>query len=137
MAGAWQGLRLQHSRADLARAVVEGACYAVRFVIELTLAQAETPGNELRCVGGGARNPFWQQLKANITGLPVDVPQVNDVSAQGAALLAGLAVGAFSDESSASRLAYRTEVRYEPQAEQLATYEKGYQKFLDLKSRNL
>jgi xylulokinase len=125
--GAWLGLRLKHSRADLVRAVVEGVSYSIRFLLEDILSSSGITGGEIRCVGGGTRNPFWQQMKANVVGMPIDTPQVTDVTAQGAALLAALGVGAFQDEAEAARLTYRSAVRYEVQPEEARWYESGYQ----------
>jgi sugar (pentulose or hexulose) kinase len=65
--------------------------------------------------------------------MPIDTPRVTDMTAQGAALLAALSVGAFADETEVSRLAYRSAVRYEVQPEDAAAYQASYQQeFLKL-----
>jgi sugar (pentulose or hexulose) kinase len=125
--GAWLGLRLTHSRADLARAMVEGVSYSIRLLLEDILSSSGLTPGEIRCVGGGTRNPFWQQMKANVLGMPIDTPLVTDVTAQGAALLAALGVGAFHDAAEAARLTYRSAVRYEVQPDEARWYESGYQ----------
>jgi xylulokinase len=68
--GAWLGLRLQHSRGDLARAAVEGVSYSIRYLMENILSNANLKGGEIRCVGGGTHNHFWQQVKANVLDMP-------------------------------------------------------------------
>jgi xylulokinase len=124
--GAWLGLRLGHTRADLARAAVEGISYAIRFMLEALLAGAGISARELRCVGGGTRSTFWQQVKADVIGIPIDTPAIADVTAQGAALLAGIGVGAFTDEADAACKAYHSAVRYIPQTETLMQYDTAY-----------
>jgi xylulokinase len=131
--GAWLGLRLHHTRGDLVRAAVEGVSYSIRYLMDNIKVTSGLKASEMRCVGGGTHNHFWQQVKANVLGLPIDTPQVTDVTAQGAALLAALGVGAFTDESEVSRLAYRSSVRYNVQKENAAWYQASYQQeFLKL-----
>jgi xylulokinase len=131
--GAWLGLRLHHSRGDLARAAVEGVSYAIRFLLENILKTAVVEGGEIRCVGGGTHNHFWQQVKADVLGMPIDTPRVTDMTAQGAALIAALGLGAFADETEVSRLAYRSSIRYEVQPEAATRYLASYQQeFLKL-----
>jgi len=133
--GAWLGLQLQHSRADLVRAAVEGVSYAIRFLLESLQASAGSAAGELRCVGGSTRNPFWQQVKADVIGMPIDTPAIADITAQGAALLAGIGVGAFGDEAEAARRTYRSAVRYAVDAEHSAYYDVSYrQVFMQLYS---
>ena len=126
--GAWLGLRLQHTRRDLVRACVEGLSLGIRYLLECLQSSSEEPVRELRCVGGGTRNAFWQQIKADVMGVPIDTPAAADITAQGAALLAGIGAGAFKSETEAAASAYRTAVRYVPDSERVAYYEEVYQK---------
>jgi xylulokinase len=126
--GGWLGLRRAHTRADLARAVVEGVSFGIRFALEILQTSAGKSSTELRCVGGGTRNPFWQQVKADVIGTPIDTPAIADVTAQGAALLAGIGAGAFVDEVDAAQKAYRSSVRYEVDRKRNAFYDPQYRK---------
>jgi sugar (pentulose or hexulose) kinase len=80
----------------------------------------------MRAVGGGTRNEWWQQLKADVLGVPIETLAVSDVTAQGAALVAGMAIGMFTDAKDAARRAYRPVVRYEPNSENHARYDALY-----------
>jgi len=124
--GAWLGLRMNTGRADLARAAVEGISYGIRFLLENLQSRAGISIGELSCVGGGTRNPFWQQVKADVLGIPVDTPQVTDMTAQGAALLAAVGAGAFENELQASQSARRTAIRYAVDAERSAGYDASF-----------
>ena len=126
--GAWLGLGLRHTRSDLIRSAVEGLSYGIRYLLEIALTYTNISVGELRCVGGGTRNAFWQQVKADILGLPVDTPLVTDVTAQGAALLAAIGAQAFRDEAEASQVAYRSGMRYEFQPDRSAIYDGFYRR---------
>ena len=99
--GAWAGLGLDHDRGHLLRAALEGVAFALREGLE-ALESAGTPVAELRLAGGGTGGPGgagepWRQLLADVLGRPLLLPDgVSSVaSARGAALLAGLACGAY------------------------------------------
>ena len=50
--------------------------------------------------GGGSKSPVWSQLLADISGLPVKIPEVADLACVGAAIMAGVGCGLFEDETS-------------------------------------
>jgi len=130
--GAWVGLRLHHSRADLLRAAMEGVTFGIRYLAEGIAQASEHPIQQMRAVGGGTRNAGWQQLKADILGVPIETLAVSDVTAQGAALLAGIAIGMFADANDAAYRAYQPAIRYEPNSENRARYDTLYPNFCAL-----
>ncbi|MGY5882831.1 FGGY family carbohydrate kinase [Modestobacter lacusdianchii] len=88
--GGWTGLSSDTTRADLARAALEGVACAVAAGLDLL----EPPGEELVVLtGGGARDAGVQQLLADVLGRPVQHVQVRSASAAGAAGLAARGVG--------------------------------------------
>jgi len=125
-------LRLHHSRADLIRAAMEGVTFGIHYLAEGIEEASGHPIRQMRAVGGGTRNAWWQQLKADILGVPIETLAVSDVTAQGAALLAGLAIGMFADTNTAARRAYRSAIRYEPNPENHARYAALYPTFCAL-----
>jgi xylulokinase len=124
--GAWLGLRLSHTRANMIRAAMEGLSFALRHLLEGVQKVAGFPARELRAVGGGTRNAWWQSLKADVLGLPIELPAVTEMTAQGAALLAGIGAGVFADETEAAARAYRPAVRYDPDPGSHAKYNIAY-----------
>jgi xylulokinase len=88
----WFGLTAAHSRAHLARALLEGNALALRDVIE-AIAGAGHPPREVVCVGGGARGRLLCELRAHVTGLPVSTPDDVETTARGAAMLAAAGAG--------------------------------------------
>ncbi len=90
------GLSLNHTRADLARAAMEG----ITFELDLLLKSigGKIPIRRLMMIGGAARNPYWPQMITDITGMPIAVSQVKGAASFGAALLAGAALGWDTDQ---------------------------------------
>ena len=94
--GAFVGLTLGHGRAELARAVLEGAAFAMRSVAE-PLAAAGAPIRELRPAGRRTPGDAWARIKADVLGVPVEIPSVGESAVVGAAILAAAGVGAVAD----------------------------------------
>nr|WP_221204141.1 FGGY family carbohydrate kinase [Modestobacter versicolor] len=88
--GGWTGLTADTTRADLARAALEGVACAVAAALDL-LGPEE--GELVVLTGGGAREPGVQQLLADVLDRPVQHVQVRSASAAGAAVLAARGVG--------------------------------------------
>lgn len=100
------GLRLQHKKAELVRAVMEGLAFEVSRILHIG-SELDLAPHTVRATGGGAKNALWLQLKADITGLPFEAPESTESAALGAALLAGLGVGLYADADAAVRETYR------------------------------
>jgi xylulokinase len=96
MRGAFAGLGMNHDDAHLCRAVLEGCAYALRDVVD-RLDALGLAKDEVRVVGGGARSPLWLQIKADVMDRPVRPVLAEEPTALGAAMLAGVAAGAFAD----------------------------------------
>ncbi len=117
----FMGLGPAHGRADLLRAVYEGLACAIRDCFE-NLHQA----GPIRLVGGGARSQFWSQLIADITELPVEVPEGSQFGAKGAALCAMVGTGAYDSLESATQATFRRARTHRPNRLHSATYSRAY-----------
>ena len=93
--GAWIGLRLEHSRADMVRAVFEGAAFGLRQILQQAQARWGWSPQRLVGVGGGAHSRFWARIKADILKLEYGMAGQTDASALGAAMLGGLACSVY------------------------------------------
>lgn len=87
---AFVGLRPEHGRGHLVRAVLEGVAFELRRMRDAWFAEGEGP-DEVRVVGGGMRNVLWQAILADAFGVPM-TPLLRD-SSYGAAVLAGMGIG--------------------------------------------
>jgi xylulokinase len=96
--GALVGLDLDVTPADLLLAVYEGTAMALRADLEaVAAAMPGTEGGPLLALGGGARSRHWPQVKADVLGREVRVPASGHGAAFGAALLAGVACGRWTN----------------------------------------
>ncbi len=96
--GAIMGLTRGTTRAHIARAALEAIAFQTRDVLECMEKDAGMKIRELRADGGATTNSLLMQFQADILGIPVVVPAVTEVTALGAAYLAGLAVGYWQDQ---------------------------------------
>jgi len=124
--GVFSGLALSHGRPHLARAVLEGCTFALRDIVD-RLDALGLAGDEMRVVGGGARSPFWLQLKADVTGRVVRVVEADEATAVGAAMLAGVGAGLMRDLDEAAGAMVRLSPRaFEPDRDRRAAYDAAY-----------
>jgi glycerol kinase len=95
--GALVGITRGTSREQIIRATLEAIAYQTRDVVECLSEDSGLRLDALRVDGGAAANDFLMQFQADILGVPVQRPPVLEVTALGAALLAGLGVGFWND----------------------------------------
>ena len=98
------GLTRGSTAAHVARATQESIAYQIRDVFETMQAEAGTPLQVLLVDGGATRNQALMQFQADILGVPVLRSLASDVSALGAAYLAGLTVGLWGSETEIAAL---------------------------------
>ena len=126
--GAFVGLRLDHGRGHMTRAILEAAALAIRHVAEPILA-AGVHVNAMRLAGGPARSEAWNQLKADITGFPVEVPRVLETAVVGSAILGAVGVGEHPSLPAAIGAMTRVERRLEPRTSNQPTYDELYRTY--------
>ena len=107
------GLTRGTTRAHLVRAALEAMAYQT---CDVARAMSEDSGSKLKILradGGAAANTFTLQFQSDLLGCRVEVPEVLETTAYGAALLAGLGVGLWQDRDELRAL-WKPAVRYEP-----------------------
>lgn len=124
------GLRSWHDRADMLRAVVEGAVFNHRYHVDAL--RSAFPVSRAGITGGGTSRPRAARLFADALGLCVDVPEASEVGALGAVLVAAVGVGLYPSLDDAVRCACRVEARYEPDAERHAALDRRFARYLAL-----
>jgi glycerol kinase len=95
--GAVFGLTRGTTKEHFIRAALEALAYQTKDVLEAMVTDSGYPVHMLRVDGGAAANDFLMQFQSDILGIPVERPSVNETTALGAAYLAGLAVGFWSN----------------------------------------
>jgi xylulokinase len=94
--GAILGLTFAHQARHLARAVMESTAYELRLLSDAILSLG-TRIDELRVCGGQAQSKLWNQIKADVTGLPASVPRLTEVALMGDAICAAIGAGLYPD----------------------------------------
>ena len=92
--GAFVGMDLSHNRYHLAKAVMEGVVFQILWMMEAFKTKPSEEGIKLS--GGASKSEVWTQILADVSGLPVRIPEVADLACVGAAILAGVGVGLYS-----------------------------------------
>jgi xylulokinase len=124
------GLRLSTTRGEFLRALLEGVAFEMRVNIEI-LARAGVAIREFRATGGGARNALWNQLKADILGVPISTISTTEAGCCGAALLGAAAKSGVPVERLAEQWV-RQETVFEPDARRNAHYQQPFQRYQQL-----
>jgi xylulokinase len=88
MTGAFLGLRKHHGKTDLLKAVLEGVSYDLEWIRQQAVTCFQTETDKILCVGGGTRNPYWMQIKADLTGCCIQSPHLREATLTGAAIIA-------------------------------------------------
>lgn len=119
------GLTLAHGVGHMARAVLEGCAFAmVDIIVRLEEMGAELEA--IRLLGGGAGSRLWAKIRADCSGLPVELPVVAHTSAVGAAVCAAVAGGVRDDLAACAELVGAVAETIEPDPTNRAAYDEAY-----------
>jgi xylulokinase len=124
------GLRDYHTRADFARSLQEGLCLEVNLVLQSMEQVLGREFGKIHAIGGGTRNELWLSLKSTISQKVVEVPQVEEATLLGAALLGGIGAGVFRSHKEASAAVYHLGRSYSPDPDLTGKYAEIYQTYL-------
>ena len=134
-AGMFFNIRLDTGKTELIRAVLEGVCFHLRWMLEAEAKKAPT-SDPIRFVGGGALSPVTAQMLADITGRrieTVDSPQ--NVGSVGAAAVMAVGLGLVPDLDAVGALIPAAAV-FQPNGAHRAVYDKNYSVFKRLYAAN-
>lgn len=130
--GAFIGLTLRHSRAHMTRAVLEGVAFGLKD--SFTLIQNAGLGTltQVRASGGGTKGALWRQILASVLESELVTVNTAEGAAYGAAILAGVGAGAWSDVVAACKASVRIMARTSPHPVDVDAYKKAYSVYQDL-----
>jgi xylulokinase len=136
--GAFIGLTIRHTRADMLRAVLEGVSMNLRVILEAFTKQGAKI-EAMRVIGGGARGRFWNRIMADVYGVPVQrLAILEEATSMGAAVAGGVGVGLYKDFSISEQMnAIAETVQPNPVAQavyakQYPIFEAAYQQLLPI-----
>ncbi|KYO33907.1 putative glycerol kinase 5 [Alligator mississippiensis] len=108
------GLKTSTTRNHLVRAILESIAFRNKQLYDIFLKELQIPLRNIRADGGVSNNSFIMQMTSDLINKKIDKPVNTDASGLGAAFLAGLALGVWTDKEQLKKLR-RTEVVFEPQ----------------------
>ena len=129
--GIISGLRLSHGAANIIRAVMEGVVFAELHALD---AVREYVPNikKLQLTGGGGSSNIWPQIMADAIGLPVTIPECQQSTCLGAAMMAGVAIGVYSNHTEAIESMTRTQRMIIPNPDFKEIYDTSYKRYLNI-----
>ena len=131
------GMTLGTRPEEIYRALIEATAYGTRLIVE-TFNENNVPIRELVATGGlPDRNKLLMQIYADVTGLPIKIPEASQIGALGSAMHGAVAAGAEAGgyatiAEAAAQMARLRDESYEPNMENKAIYDKLYAEYVTL-----
>lgn len=115
--GAFVGFHQGHHRGDLVQAALEATCFSLRHNLAWVEEHLGVRVERVRALGGAVRNPLWVQMKADLTEREIEVIDLPEAAALGAAVLAGVGAGVYPSHAAGAAAVVPTGrlVRPDPQ----------------------
>ena len=126
--GAILGLTLDVRKPQIARAVIDSINYEMKYNIE-TMEKVGIKIEKLTAIGGGAKNPRWLQMKADVFEKSVYLLENTECAAFGAALLAGKAISLYQSLHDAVKSMVKIKERFEPDTRESKIYLGKYERY--------
>jgi xylulokinase len=125
------GLRLETSRGDILKGILEGITFYLKECVD-ALPGAGIEISDFRAAGGGSKSDAWLQVCADILGRPFIRPAITEAGTLGAAIIAGVGHGIFSSFEEGVESMVRLERTFEPDPRQQQLYADRYEKYTRL-----
>lgn len=132
--GGFLELHPDHSREDLGRAVIESIGFGIKRILD-DLEAGGCPVGEIRVTGGQARNVIWNQMKADMTGKRILVPEIEDAELLGCAAAALTAQGEYKNLQEAAGALVRIKAVFNPREARRQKYAELYAYYSDYAKR--
>lgn len=126
--GVVAGLRLETSRGDVLKGILEGTTFYLKECVE-SLPPTGIEIADFRAVGGGSKSDAWIQVCADIMGRPFVRPKITEAGSLGAAIMAGTGRGVFSSFEDGVEAMVSLERTFEPDPQQQKLYESRFEKY--------
>ncbi|MBM4032743.1 MAG: hypothetical protein FJ291_13270, partial [Planctomycetes bacterium] len=126
--GTLLGLTISTERGQVYRAALEGLSCQLQLAIEMLDAATGFSPRGIRVVGGGSKNDLWNQIRADVTGLPVTTIEQKEATVLGAAICAFVGTGVHPTVESAQRAMKLAETAFRPSSQRDA-YQKLYEAY--------
>ena len=125
--GALVGLTLGTTSQQMLQSVVEGVTHEMKALADRLEGLSKSTIDVIRATGGPTKSPKWLQLKADISGKKIEAVQVEESSALGSALLAGVSTGIYDSYEQAIKTTMKIKATYEPRPEIHQIYKRQHE----------
>ena len=126
--GGFVGLSLGHTKRHLARAVMEGVAFHIRWICE-ALERLGLTFSAINAIGGGSTSPVWTQIISDITGRPLSVVEhPQEAGAMGAALSVAVGLGIYPNMEAVDEV-IKIHHTVEPRLQNQARYADFYREY--------
>ncbi len=129
--GVFAGLTVSHGRDDMARAVLESTGYAMRDVLSV-IEENGVEADELRITGRPSKSALWNQIKADITGKNILVPELNESELTGDLCVALYGIGEYSSPGEASEDIVKIDKIFEPDISRKKLYDELFIQYREI-----
>lgn len=126
--GVFIGLRLEHKKANMDRAVIEGISFALRDTFEL-IKSLGVNITKIRITGGGAKSDIWIQMLSNIMNVEIETIKIEEGPALGAAILAMVGCKTYKNVEEACSKVVTIDKLYKPILDLVKLYDRKYKYF--------
>jgi len=123
--GTFFGINLGTTKADLAEAILEGICFEMKDIMAMN-QELSGEVKHVRLCGGVAKSPMWCQMFADILEKPVELTEVSELGALGAAMCAGIGAGLFADCKDAVNKCVKITKVYTPDERKIDKYKLAF-----------
>jgi xylulokinase len=129
---AWIGLTGRHGPAHLTRSILEGVAFGLKDIFCLMKDVGLGSVDQIRVSGGGAKSSLWRQILADTLDAELVTVNTTEGAAYGAALLAGVGTGTWSNVDAACAQTITVTDRVSPNPETVAMYRSMYEQYQKL-----
>jgi len=130
--GAFIGITLRHGRAHMTRAVLEGVAFGLKDSFTLIQNAGLAGITQVHASGGGTKGPLWRSIMASVLNAELVTVNTTEGGAYGAALLAGVGAGRWSDVASACKACIKITGSTQPDQTDVAAYQQAYSIYQEL-----
>jgi len=127
----------KYNRYTFYRAIMENSCMVTKGNMEMVKEVTGNMPDHIVFASGASKSPLWCQMLADVLGLPVRVPKIKEATALGAAILAGVGVGIYSDAGTAAKELVKWDKEYLPNKENTDVYNEMYGKWREVYAAQL
>ncbi len=129
--GVFFGISIDHRRGHFTRAILESIAFMLRRDLEI-FSNNNIKICSIISMGGGAKSNLWNQIKADITGLELLIPENTETALLGVAIIAGVGIGVYKDFRAATSKVVSIEKKYSPDSKNKSIYDIAYKKYVEL-----